>query len=141
MTHPDGMQIRITRQEIGRIVGCSREMVDLLTENIEALVAIREKFSDNVSYNLSYRSMKKADLKIEGCFFYFSYGHLENQRLKKEFSQLIPREFSPHKSFTHQESIYLLRTHRRNILTNDNTTFGNHHTIRRNLIQQSIGIF
>ncbi len=27
MTHPDGMQTRITRQEIGRIVGCSREMV------------------------------------------------------------------------------------------------------------------
>lgn len=26
MTHPDGMQIRITRQELGRIVGCSREM-------------------------------------------------------------------------------------------------------------------
>jgi CRP/FNR family cyclic AMP-dependent transcriptional regulator len=27
MTHPDGMQIRVTRQELGRIVGCSREMV------------------------------------------------------------------------------------------------------------------
>jgi CRP/FNR family cyclic AMP-dependent transcriptional regulator len=27
MTHPDGMQIKITRQEISRIVGCSREMV------------------------------------------------------------------------------------------------------------------
>jgi CRP/FNR family cyclic AMP-dependent transcriptional regulator len=27
MTHPDGMQIKITRQEVGRIVGCSREMV------------------------------------------------------------------------------------------------------------------
>jgi CRP/FNR family transcriptional regulator, cyclic AMP receptor protein len=27
MTHPDGMQIKITRQDIGRIVGCSREMV------------------------------------------------------------------------------------------------------------------
>ncbi len=27
ITHPDGMQIRITRQEIARIVGCSREMV------------------------------------------------------------------------------------------------------------------
>lgn len=26
ITHPDGMQLRITRQEIGRIVGCSREM-------------------------------------------------------------------------------------------------------------------
>lgn len=27
MTHPEGMQIKITRQELGRIVGCSREMV------------------------------------------------------------------------------------------------------------------
>ena len=26
MTHPDGMQIKITRQEIGRLVNCSREM-------------------------------------------------------------------------------------------------------------------
>lgn len=26
MTHPEGMQIRITRQDIGRMVGCSREM-------------------------------------------------------------------------------------------------------------------
>ncbi len=26
MTHPDGMQIRVTRQDIGRMVGCSREM-------------------------------------------------------------------------------------------------------------------
>ncbi|MFK5950046.1 MAG: cAMP-activated global transcriptional regulator CRP [Methylococcales bacterium] len=26
ITHPDGMQLSITRQEIGRIVGCSREM-------------------------------------------------------------------------------------------------------------------
>ena len=25
ITHPDGMQIKITRQEIGQIVGCSRE--------------------------------------------------------------------------------------------------------------------
>lgn len=27
MTHPEGMQIRITRSEIGKLVGCSREMV------------------------------------------------------------------------------------------------------------------
>lgn len=26
ITHPDGMQLSITRQELGRIVGCSREM-------------------------------------------------------------------------------------------------------------------
>ncbi len=35
MTHPDGMQIRITRQELGRIVGCSREMVGRVLKNLE----------------------------------------------------------------------------------------------------------
>jgi len=35
MTHPDGMQIRITRQELGRIVGCSREMVGRVLKNME----------------------------------------------------------------------------------------------------------
>jgi CRP/FNR family cyclic AMP-dependent transcriptional regulator len=35
MTHPDGMQIKITRQEIGRIVGCSREMVGRVLKILE----------------------------------------------------------------------------------------------------------
>jgi len=35
MTHPDGMQIRITRQEIGRIVGCSREMAGRVLKVLE----------------------------------------------------------------------------------------------------------
>ena len=35
MTHPDGMQIKITRQEIGRIVGCSREMGGRVLKNRE----------------------------------------------------------------------------------------------------------
>jgi len=35
MTHPDGMQISITRQELGRIVGCSREMVGRVLKNLE----------------------------------------------------------------------------------------------------------
>ncbi len=35
MTHPDGMQICITRQELGRIVGCSREMVGRVLKNLE----------------------------------------------------------------------------------------------------------
>lgn len=35
MTHPNGMQIRITRQEIGRIVGCSREMAGRVLKNLE----------------------------------------------------------------------------------------------------------
>ncbi len=35
MTHPEGMQIKITRQEIGRIVGCSREMVGRVLKDLE----------------------------------------------------------------------------------------------------------
>lgn len=45
MTHPDGMQIKITRQEIGRIVGCSREMVGRVLKILEeqGLVAVAGK--------------------------------------------------------------------------------------------------
>jgi CRP/FNR family cyclic AMP-dependent transcriptional regulator len=35
MTHPDGMQIRITRQELGRVVGCSREMAGRVLKQLE----------------------------------------------------------------------------------------------------------
>lgn len=35
MTHPDGMQIKVTRQEIARIVGCSREMVGRVLKDLE----------------------------------------------------------------------------------------------------------
>lgn len=45
MTHPDGMQIRITRQELGRIVGCSREMVGRVLKSLESqgLVNVKGK--------------------------------------------------------------------------------------------------
>ncbi len=45
MTHPDGMQIKITRQEIGRIVGCSREMVGRVLKTMESqgLITARGK--------------------------------------------------------------------------------------------------
>ncbi len=35
MTHPDGMQLYISRQEIGRIVGCSREVVGRVLKEME----------------------------------------------------------------------------------------------------------
>ena len=35
MTHPAGMQIKVTRQEIGKIVGCSREMAGRVLKNLE----------------------------------------------------------------------------------------------------------
>ncbi len=43
MTHPDGMQIRITRQEIGKIVGCSREMVGRVLKSMEEQELIHVK--------------------------------------------------------------------------------------------------
>ncbi len=35
ITHPDGSQIKITRQEISKIVGCSREMAGRVLKNLE----------------------------------------------------------------------------------------------------------
>lgn len=35
MTHPDGMQVRVTRQELARLVGCSREMVGKVLKEME----------------------------------------------------------------------------------------------------------
>ncbi|MFT4711594.1 MAG: CRP/FNR family cyclic AMP-dependent transcriptional regulator [Candidatus Azotimanducaceae bacterium] len=45
MTHPKGMQIKITRQEIGRLVGCSREMVGRVLKTLEdqGLVTVKGK--------------------------------------------------------------------------------------------------
>jgi CRP/FNR family cyclic AMP-dependent transcriptional regulator len=35
MTHPEGMQIRVTRQDLGRMVGCSREMAGRVLKALE----------------------------------------------------------------------------------------------------------
>lgn len=35
MTHPDGMQIRVTRQELGKLIGCSREMAGRVLKMLE----------------------------------------------------------------------------------------------------------
>jgi len=45
ITHPDGMQLSITRQEIGRIVGCSREMAGRVLKelNDKGLIAAHGK--------------------------------------------------------------------------------------------------
>ena len=50
MTHPDGMQIKITRQEIGRIVGCSREMVGRVLKTLEGQGLVRVKGKTMVVY-------------------------------------------------------------------------------------------
>ena len=43
ITHPDGMQIKITRQELGRIVGCSREMAGRVLKSLEEQSLITAK--------------------------------------------------------------------------------------------------
>lgn len=50
ITHPDGMQIKITRQEIGRIVGCSREMVGRVLKNLEDQGLVTAKGKTMVVY-------------------------------------------------------------------------------------------
>ncbi len=47
MTHPDGMQIKITRQEIGQMVGCSPETMGALLRcwRIRILSTLMEKQS------------------------------------------------------------------------------------------------
>ena len=50
MTHPDGMQIKITRQEIGRIVGCSREMVGRVLKILEEQELVRVRGKTMVVY-------------------------------------------------------------------------------------------
>ncbi len=50
MTHPDGMQIKITRQEIGRIVGCSREMVGRVLKVLEEQGLVNVKGKTMVVY-------------------------------------------------------------------------------------------
>ena len=45
MTHPDGMQIKVTRQELGKIVGCSREMAGRVLKTLgqDGLVSVSGK--------------------------------------------------------------------------------------------------
>ena len=51
MTHPDGMQIKITRQEIGQIVGCSRETVGRILKMLEEQNMIKKKRKTIVVFN------------------------------------------------------------------------------------------
>lgn len=51
MTHPDGMQLHISRQEIGRIVGCSREMAGRVLKELELKGVISSHGKTIVVYN------------------------------------------------------------------------------------------
>jgi len=50
-THPDGTQIKITRQEIGHIANCSREMVGRIIKNLEQEGFLTAKGKTMVIFN------------------------------------------------------------------------------------------
>lgn len=51
MTHPDGMQISITRQDLGKIVGCSREMAGRVIKSFNEQGLLRSKGKKIVVFN------------------------------------------------------------------------------------------
>ncbi|MDD2864893.1 MAG: cAMP-activated global transcriptional regulator CRP [Methylococcales bacterium] len=51
ITHPDGMQLHISRQELGRIVGCSREMAGRVLKELELKGVIASHGKTIVVYN------------------------------------------------------------------------------------------
>lgn len=50
ITHPDGMQIKVTRQELARIVGCSREMAGRVLKTLEEQGLVSAKGKTMVVY-------------------------------------------------------------------------------------------
>ena len=56
MTHPDGMQVKVTRQELARLVGCSREMVGKVLKDMEEQKHIAVSGKNIVVLNIAQRS-------------------------------------------------------------------------------------
>jgi CRP/FNR family cyclic AMP-dependent transcriptional regulator len=51
MTHPDGMQIKVSRQELSRLVGCSREMAGRVLKVLEEQGLVRANGKTIVVFN------------------------------------------------------------------------------------------
>jgi CRP/FNR family cyclic AMP-dependent transcriptional regulator len=51
MTHPEGMQIKVSRQELSRLVGCSREMAGRVLKVLEEQGLLRATGKTIVVYN------------------------------------------------------------------------------------------
>src|SRR2546429_3589581 len=51
MTHPEGMQIKVSRQELSRLVGCSREMAGRVLKVLEEQGLLRATGKTLVVFN------------------------------------------------------------------------------------------
>ena len=52
LTHPDGMQIKVSRQELSRLVGCSREMAGRVLKVLEEQGLLTARGKTIVVYNV-----------------------------------------------------------------------------------------
>ena len=62
MTHPEGMQIRVTRQELARLVGCSREMVGKVLKEMEDHKQVRVLGKNIVLLGIRARNTRRLAL-------------------------------------------------------------------------------
>jgi CRP/FNR family cyclic AMP-dependent transcriptional regulator len=51
MTHPEGMQIKVSRQELSRLIGCSREMAGRVLKVLEEQGLLRATGKTIVVFN------------------------------------------------------------------------------------------
>lgn len=65
MTHPEGMQVRVTRQELARLVGCSREMVGKVLKDMEEQKHISVSGKNIVVLGVLPKSSRAADQLAE----------------------------------------------------------------------------
>jgi CRP/FNR family transcriptional regulator, cyclic AMP receptor protein len=61
MSHPKGTQIRISRQEISRIVGCSREMVGRVLKQLEEDAKITASGKTIVVFDAAHQGLHAVD--------------------------------------------------------------------------------
>lgn len=64
-THPEGMQVRVTRQELARLVGCSREMVGKVLKDMEEQKHISVSGKNIVVLGVLPKSSRAADQLAE----------------------------------------------------------------------------
>lgn len=65
LTHPEGMQVRVTRQELARLVGCSREMVGKVLKDMEEQKHISVSGKNIVVLGVLPKSSRAADRLAE----------------------------------------------------------------------------
>jgi CRP/FNR family cyclic AMP-dependent transcriptional regulator len=68
ITHPGGIQIRISRQELGRIVGCSREMAGRVLKSLEEQGLITASGQRVVVFDVNRESANAAGLTASLSF-------------------------------------------------------------------------